>query len=112
MKSKSDGRGTAVGRDGLWEMRGYGLGTAVCKKQKWWKGNGRFRVNFWAIASAVASSVSPLRRKALTVSFRQVGQGVGQASRLTRRQADAGAIPRTACYLVIGKGVGNPRQRR
>jgi hypothetical protein len=28
-----------------------------------WKGNGRFRVNFWAVASAVASSVSPLRRR-------------------------------------------------
>ena len=30
---------------------------------------------------------------------------------LTTRPGDAGAMPRTACYLVIGKGIGQPRQR-
>jgi hypothetical protein len=30
---------------------------------------------------------------------------------LTRHAADAGAMPRTACYLVNGKGFGDPRQR-
>ena len=74
-------------------------------------GNGRFRVNFWAVASVVASSVSPLRRSVLITSLKKAGKGVGQASRLTRRQADAGAMPRMACDLVNGKGVGNPRQR-
>jgi hypothetical protein len=38
-------------------------------------------------------------------------QNFDQASRLTFRQADAGAMPRLACYLVIGRGVGRPRQR-
>ena len=33
------------------------------------------------------------------------------ATRLTFRPGDAGAMPRTACVLVIGKSVGNPRQR-
>jgi hypothetical protein len=55
--------------------------------------------------------ISLLRRKALTISLRQVGKGVGQASRLTFRQGDAGAMPRTATSLVNCKGVGNPRQR-
>jgi hypothetical protein len=45
------------------------------------------------------------------VFFSVGSKGVGQASRLTRRQADAGAMLRTATYLVIGKGVGQPRQR-
>ena len=36
---------------------------------------------------------------------------ISQASRLTRVAADAGAMPRTACNLVIGKGFGQPRQR-
>jgi hypothetical protein len=31
--------------------------------------------------------------------------------RPTFRAADAGAMPRTASYLVIGKGSGLPRQR-
>jgi hypothetical protein len=33
------------------------------------------------------------------------------ATRLTFRPGDAGAMPRMACYLVTGKGVGRPRQR-
>jgi hypothetical protein len=33
-----------------------------------------------------------------------------ETPRLTFRQADAGAMPRKAAVLVIGKGVGNPRQ--
>jgi hypothetical protein len=45
------------------------------------------------------------------VSIRQIGKGIGQAARLTFRQGDAGAMPRTATYLVNGRGVGNPRQR-
>jgi hypothetical protein len=31
---------------------------------------------------------------------------------LTIRPADAGAIPRSACYLMNGKGSGQSRQRR
>lgn len=47
-----------------------------------------------------------------SVVFFTVGsKGVGQAFRLTRRQADAGAMPQTAYGLVIGKGVGQPRRR-
>ena len=34
-----------------------------------------------------------------------------QVAHLTRHPADADAMPRTACYLVIGKGFGDPRQR-
>jgi len=47
----------------------------------------------------------------LQIKHRQVCKGVGQASRLTFRQGDAGAMPQTATVLVIGKGFGNPRQR-
>ena len=99
-------------------------------------------LNFWATASAIFSIVSPLRRSVLTISLKQVGKGIGQASRLTRVPenvpadrgkillqlagmfsgggmtrrawevpADAGAMPRTACNLVIGKGFGDLRQR-
>jgi hypothetical protein len=101
--------------------------TAVLLRINSWKGNGRHslkilsnrqrqnRPNLWvslsATVSAIFSKVSPLRRKALTISFRQAGKGIGQASRLTRVAADAGAMPRTASVLVIGEGFGDPRQR-
>lgn len=35
--------------------------------------------------------------------FKLVGKGIGQASRLTRHAADAGAMPWTACILVMEK---------
>ena len=47
----------------------------------------------------------------MKIANKLVNKNVVQASRLTRRQADAGAMPRMACYLVIGKGLGQPRQR-
>ena len=37
--------------------------------------------------------------------------GGGMTRRAWEVAADAGAMPRTACYLVIGKGFGDPRQR-
>lgn len=113
----------------VWELRRFfylwrglvGKDFGDCERVRWerpvcvvpgsWKGNGRFRVNFWAVASTLVSSVSPLRGKALTVSFRQVGKGIGQASRLTTFPGDAGAMPRMACVLVNGKGPGQLRQR-
>jgi hypothetical protein len=52
------------------------------------------------------SGYGPAVRKGLTILLRQVGKGVGQASRLTTRQGDAGAMPRTATVLVNGKGIG------
>jgi hypothetical protein len=37
--------------------------------------------------------------------------GGGMTRRAWEVAGDAGAMPRTACYLVIGKGPGQPRQR-
>ena len=46
-----------------------------------------------------------------------LGKGVGNCGAereevLTTLPPDAGAMPRTACALVISKGISQPRQRR
>jgi hypothetical protein len=55
------------------------------------------------------------RVQAIVIGIR-LGKGVGNCRTereedLTTRAGDAGAMPRTACYLVNDKGSGQPRQR-
>jgi hypothetical protein len=70
-----------------------------------WRGNGRLLLKIWAITSTkIVQSLGDTLSK-----------GIGncctkRAEVLTTRPGDAGAMPRTACVLVIGKGAGQPRQ--
>ena len=76
-------------------------------EHKYWKGNG-------PLLSKILGNHQHLNRPSLWQSLgAKALEIIAQKEKevLTTRQADAGAMPRMACYLVIGKGFGNPRQR-
>ena len=92
-----DGSGFAVCGAG-WLLKALAIARGSDVKGRFvvpgsWKGNGRFLLNFWAVASTVASSVSPLRRSVLT-NFAQASRqrrwsGVPPNTGSRRRWRDA-----------------------
>ena len=63
-----------------------------------------------------ASNEQPPAPKSAKSLAGALGKGVGNCCSekqrdLTTHAADAGAMPRMACCLVIGEGFGDPRQR-
>jgi hypothetical protein len=81
----------------------YPLMAGVAKRFLWW---GMPRQ-----AGEVPENVPANRGKSL-LQRTDMFSGVGMTRWVWEVAPDAGAMPRTACTLVISKGSGQPRQRR